>query len=426
MKRFIPLIVFVCALCLYAFSAGGTLFKQSSSPQYVYLAFSFLHGKLNLVKSYGSTYDLILFKGEWYVPGGLAPALLMMPLVALFGLGFSDIFFSVFLGAISVTLLYDLLGHLGLDKNFSPRIWLTTLFAAGTVFWWVTSLGFVWFNAQVVAVLFMILFVRETLIDKRPWLAGIWLAMAALARPTTLFAAAFYIVFIIFRDRSTRLILRKCLPFVAMLGTGGLIILAYNFLRFGGPFDFGYEFVQGNSELAAIIQKYGSFSLNYAPCNLYISIFGMPIITNKVFPGINQLCWYLASIKYNSPGHLIYFNPLGMSIFLTTPAFFYIFKARLREPLIMAAWAGIICIMAPLLMYYNTGFLQFGYRYILDVIVFVFIMLASVIKKVGRVEILAILTSVLVNFAGMTLMFSAYNQTTWIQMWGSLVSQIFH
>lgn len=197
MKRYTSLMVFGLAFLLYAISAGVTLIRQSSTPQYVYLAYSFLHGKLSLIEVPKSIYDLIFFRGHWYIPGAMAPALLLVPFVALGGLGVSDIFFGVVVGAINVALLYDLFGRLGLEENPSSQKWLTVLFAAGTVHWWVTSLGSVWFNAQVVAVLFMILFARETLIDKRPWLAGLWLGMAALSRPTTLFAAVFYFVFVV-------------------------------------------------------------------------------------------------------------------------------------------------------------------------------------------------------------------------------------
>jgi hypothetical protein len=205
-----------------------------------------------------------------------------------------------------------------------------------------------------------------------------------------------------------------------------LLMLVYNAMRFGTPFDFGYGFVQGNTALAAVYQKYGGVNIHYMPCNLYISMFGMPYIAGKPIPGTYELCWQLASLQYDSSGHLIYLNPIGMSIFLTTPAFFYIFKAHLNDPLVKAAWIGIVCVMVPLWMYYNTGFLQFGYRYILDVIVFLFILLAVSIKKVRWTEMAAILSSVLINFVGMTMMFSVNNQINWIQMWVSLIRGIFH
>ena len=99
----------------------------------------------------------------------------------------------------------------------------------------------------------MILFVREVLIDRRPWLAGLWLGMAALSRPTALFAAAFYLAYTVLRQRVWRASLRKLIPFAAVFGSALLVMLAYNMIRFGNPFDFGYAFVQGNQVLLSLI-----------------------------------------------------------------------------------------------------------------------------------------------------------------------------
>lgn len=190
-------VVLVLAVMLYGASAGLMVRKQSRTPQYVYLAYSFLHGKLNLIETPEATYDLILYHGLWYVPGAIMPAILMIPFVAIWGLGVSDVLFGVVIGSINILLLYDLLGKIILQKNTSRQNWLTLLFAAGTVHWWLSSVGSVWFNAQVLAVTFMILFVKSTVQDKHPWLAGIWLGLAAMSRPSTIFAVVFFFAFIV-------------------------------------------------------------------------------------------------------------------------------------------------------------------------------------------------------------------------------------
>jgi hypothetical protein len=111
-----------------------------------------------------------------------------MPFVSLWGVGVSDIPFGVVAGAINVVLMYDLLRLTGV--SLPARRWLAALFAAGTAHWYIAAIGSYWFNAHVVAVLFVTLYARETLGRAGDEWQG-RLALAGLARPTVLFAAPF-------------------------------------------------------------------------------------------------------------------------------------------------------------------------------------------------------------------------------------------
>jgi len=417
--------IFLAAFVLYASSAGAMLGTQSTTPQYVYLANSFLQGKTYLAELPNNTYDLIFYQNHWYVPGAMAPALLLLPFVAIFGLQTSDIMFGVIIGAINIVLMYDLLDHLAVATKHSTRNWLTLLFAAGTVNWWVSSLGTVWFNAQVVSVLFMTLFVRETLINKNSYLCGLWLGLSILSRPSTIFAATFYITFVVLTIENKKEIFRKLFPFFIMVGTMIVIMFLYNFLRFGSPFNFGYTYVQGDTELITAYSKYGGFNPIFMPCNIYISLLGLPNILGEPFPGTGQICWHLIRGQYAFSNLFPFINPLGMSIFLTTPMFIYIFKAKIKIPLVKAAWIGILSVMVPLWMYHNTGFIQFGYRYILDIIPILFVLLFWGVPKIGLAEKFFIIISVFVNFIGMLVMFQVSFGSNWFAMWVKLLVPLF-
>jgi len=345
LKRNIFLLVFIAALLFYGVSAGLKIREQSKTPQYVYLAYSFLQGKTNLLVLPKSTYDLIFFEEKWYVPGGITPALLLLPFVAFFGKTFSDVLFSVFTGALNVAIMYSLLGRL-VEKS-STRFWLTFLFAFGTVHWWLASVGSVWFNAQLVALLFMILFVRDA-IQNRPWLAGLWLGLALLSRPPTLFSALFYLLIILSQERAIQPILKKLIPFGLMLIGSVAIMLTYNQLRFGNPMDFGYGYVSGSNSLVRTFALSGGFNTQYMPCNIYVSLLGTPNIDLPLLPGVNEVCSYLEPINHDFGKLSKFFNPLGMSIFLTTPALLLIFRAKLRDDLVIPAWVGMIGILIPL------------------------------------------------------------------------------
>lgn len=410
-------LVLVLGLLFYSASVGVMLFKQTGMQQYVYLADAFLHGHLDLVNYNGSPYDLIHFDGKLYVPGALAPALLYLPFVAVFGFGVSDVLFSVVVAAFNTALVHDLLGRLGGDESSSKRAWLTVLFAAGTVHWWIASVGSVWFNAQVTAVLFTLLFVRETLIDKRPWLAGLWLGLAALSRPTLLFAAVFFLLYHFLRRETVRAWLLKSLPFAGTFGLALVVMLGYNFLRFGNPLDFGYGYVQGSKELTALYAKYGGFNTRYMPCNLYVSLAGLPNIPNNPLPSVNEMCPDL-----NTPRGFKrisdFFNPLGMSVFLTTPALLYVFRARLKgNPLTLSALAAAALVTLVVWTYHTPGYVQYGYRYLLDPLAFLLILLADGMRKVDKIAITLILASVFMNFIGLYIMFKDTFKISWFDMW---------
>ena len=102
--------VFFLAFVAYALSAQVWAHPTSLAPHYAYLAQSLLYGHVDLIQLPPTTYDLLHFNGHWFVAGSPMPSILMLPFVAIFGVGFSDVLFSIVLGAIDVALVYSLLG----------------------------------------------------------------------------------------------------------------------------------------------------------------------------------------------------------------------------------------------------------------------------------------------------------------------------
>lgn len=91
----------------------------------------------------------------------------------------------------------------------------------------------------------------------------------------------------------------------------------------------------------------------------------------------------------------------GMSIFLTTPALIYLFRRYPKAWWVIGAWTAILFNIVLLSMYHNTGAHQFGYRYILDLQVPLFAMLAVGMKeKIPWHFILLVVLSVVINLYG--------------------------
>ncbi len=90
-----------------------------------------------------------------------------------------------------------------------------------------------------------------------------------------------------------------------------------------------------------------------------------------------------------------------MSVLLTTPALIYLVRARKRSFLVAGAWTALGLLLIPLVTYYNTGSWQFGYRFSLDLMTPVLVLLAVAAgQRVDWAMRILILLGVAVNAWG--------------------------
>ena len=99
---------------------------------------------------------------------------------------------------------------------------------------------------------------------------------------------------------------------------------------------------------------------------------------------------------------------MGLGLFFTTPALLYIFRARLNG-MSMAALVSVAAIAIPIVTYRATGWSQFGYRFSLDALPLIAILVASGMgHRLNRLMIAVILLSCAVNLWG-TLAFHKFD-----------------
>ena len=121
---------------LFAMQAGP-IWQSSPFTYFNYLADAFLHGQFRLRLIPPQTHDLALYNGNYFLYWPPFSAILLIPIVALFGVHFSDILFTLLLAALNVGLVAKFLHQLS-DRGIAStgswyRILLTTFFAFGTV-----------------------------------------------------------------------------------------------------------------------------------------------------------------------------------------------------------------------------------------------------------------------------------------------------
>ena len=394
LERYLPIMgLFVLTYLLYQ----HLMIWAASSDRSIYsywnlLADAFLKGRIYLIDP-PQTIDLTLAQGKWYVPMPPLPAILMMPLAYFVGGENIDTrYFSIFFSSINVVIMYLIL------RQFSGRRWiglsstgillLVVLFAIGTPHLWVGIRGRAWFVSQITTVTFSGLSVFAALRKWSPWVVGVFLGMAVVSRPNAvmIWLFAFAIAMQIIKEEQgtvgfTQLVnwsIRSVVPVVAAIGC----LLIYNQVRFGNFLDFGYITINGNPVIVENAQKYGVFSLHFIPINLKVMFLNTPALD----PGGR---WPILP------------SSVGMSVFLTTPALIYLFHHYERQWWIIGAWLSVFLNFLLLVLYHNTGANQFGYRYILDAIVPVVVLLAVALgRKMPWHFLLFLLLSIGINIYG--------------------------
>src|SRR5204863_6290575 len=143
----VDLILFAVSLIAYAISSGGMLAHQSLAPHFVYQADAFLHGQLAIRGRPPNLNDWVFQDGRWYVSFPPFPAVLMMPFVALWGLDFNDVAFTIAFGALNVALFYRLLRRVQERPEWEHAAF-PLIYGFRTLAWCCALRGQAWFTAE--------------------------------------------------------------------------------------------------------------------------------------------------------------------------------------------------------------------------------------------------------------------------------------
>ena len=441
--------LFAIGLVVYGLFAWDRLGTQSEAPHFVYQADAWLNGSfevqpplpnddwavLETVKlDDGSQVigrrmvtkrafltlagdelpiQLVIGHVAWthHVSFPALPAIVMIPSALISGRAGNDVIPTVLLAALILPLTLLVLRRVA-EAGLSARtvrddLWLVATLAFGSVLFFSAVQGKVWYTAHVVGVVLALVYTWASIEARHPVIAGLALGAAALSRTSMAFMFPLFL-FEVWRMASKetaaevppsasaklnlaagRAAMRKAIipplvRFAIPVVAFAILGMAYNYVRFGSPTEFGHTFIALGDHRPVVqqtnIETWGLASYHYLSRNLAVAFTLLPDL-------LPRAPWIKIS------GH-------GLAIWFNTPVLLLVLWPRVKNPLHRPLWITTLLVALPSLLYMNSGWFQFGYRFALDYLVFLIVLLAIGGRPFGRVAKVLIVAGIVVNLFG--------------------------
>ena len=387
------LVVSTASAAIYFFSNP----KPGSYYDYTFrVAENLLHGSIGFTEKPPQWLnEFVPFEGLWYSVFPLGAVVTMLPFALLKTAGLITAMPSAFLAALTsgTSALFMLLIARSYEVDKTRAILMTLGVLFGTWTWTNVTFGGAWQLALAFALAGELGAIYFTLVDRRPWIAGAFFALAFGNRTEILLTAPIFLYWLRKKvgsqkpDReggSHRVVDGDALThvwasalFCAIPFVLGVATLVYNYVRFHSFTDFGYARILG--VLNEPWYNHGIFSPYYIPRQIWEMLF--------------KLWEFRPAYSLPMP------NPFSGSILISSPFLCFAFRTGHREKMIKyLAWAAVILICLVLWMHGNAGGWQFAYRYAIAILPFLFlIMLENAPKKISPLEWIAYIFSFVAN-----------------------------
>lgn len=353
---------------------------ETADRQFVWLAGSFLAGRLDLPRGPVDAYslmDVTVRGGAYYWPLGPLPAVVLAPLVALFGEAARlPAVLQLWLATAMAALSYALARRTG--ASAVDAAWMAVAFCAGSVAFGTLAMHGPWQVGHALVLALSLVALIEHRGKDRPEAIGALIGLALASRLTAVVMLAYFGFETLFRTESLKRRFARLLRMAAPVTLVLVLLGAYNAARFGSPFDNGY--VDSHLTVGALDERRerGLFSPENVSRNAWYYFLALP------------------SVKDGRPT----VDHEGMSFFAVSPIFLLAFLPpsgdRRRWLAGMLAFVAALVIFLP---YYTTGFRQFGPRYLNDVLPALYLLLLGrfAVRAPGRGTKIVIAVSAVVN-----------------------------
>ncbi len=398
-RRRLALLIVLVTWAACALTCRKEIFlTHTAQNHFALLAEGWLAGRLDLggpPPDYAGNNDFAIYAGRHWISFPPFPAVLIAPLVWLSGgaAHVRDGLFFMALAPLAPVILFGAMLRLrdaGLTKHSArSSAMLALVLPLGTVFWFSSVQGTVWFAAHVVGTALAAIYAWASVEARHPIVAGFALALGFATRTPLLFAVPFFVAEAVRvsgprTDPIAHLLAaaRRVGTFLAPVMLVGVLLMIYNNARFGNPFEFGHRHL--DVVWRTRIEKWGLFSVHYVGKNLGVMFGGLPFFGHGRTP--------------------IGVGPHGLALWVTSPFLAWLLFPRIQSKRVrrvfFALLTTVVCVALPSVLYHNTGWVQFGYRFSNDWMVFAILMLALARPKLGIGLWIAVGFAVLVNVFG--------------------------
>jgi hypothetical protein len=353
----LPLAVGLTALAVLLLAVQNL--TVDSLQQYSRLAGAFLDGRLDLGPGLERIDEPSQYRGRDYLPLGPAPAVLLVPCVAAaraLGASFLQgwLGFPLALGACWVA--FALARRLGFPRE--DAFLLALAFGLASPFVGVAALPISNYFAHVVASGCLLLALHEFFGRRRFGWIGVCLGVALGSRLSAGLGTAFFLGAIALDANPLARKARSALALLAPVAAVGALLLLYNAARFDDPFQTGYALQQVPDPVQLRARSFGLTSPVHVPGNLYYALLRLP---EPVFAEGTRSVMVFPWLRP---------DPWGMSLLVTSP--WLLALLRLPRPgVVPRLLLGTSALVAGGLAFtWSMGYAQFGYRFALDFLPF--------------------------------------------------------
>ncbi len=426
-------------------AVGAVYYFSNPKPQHYYdytfrVADNILNGAIAFKQPQPSWLnEFVPFEGNFYSVFPLGGVITMMPFAFFKSIGAIKEMPAAFISALSASVicLFLLLISKRYEIDWEKRILLALGVLFGTWMWTNETFGGAWQLALGFAMIGELGAIYFTVYDKRPFLAGLFFALAFGNRTEILLTAPIFMYLLLretrlqitdyklpisesktenFNEKFSKLkkkkgksaetkterkesifrqfkfeifnlkseiknnpnsIIRQFAAFCTVPFVLGVLTLIYNYVRFHSFTDFGYARIPG--VLDEPWYNHGIFSVWYIPGQAWEMLLKL-WETRTRFPFLQP-------------------NGFSSSILFSSPFLFLLLRNGSRDKILKyVSWLAIIILTFLLWMHGNSGGWQFGYRYAMVLLPWVFvILLENSPKKITIPEMIFFTISFLLN-----------------------------
>lgn len=340
--------------------------RVRSEQQFAFLAQSFLHGNLGFEAMPGwGLGDTSPSNGHYYWPLGPFSAVVLMPFELVAG-AFGVFFYQGYLQPLLVVAVLVIVYCISRITGYGVEdaAYLAFGFGFATAFLGVAVWPWSWYFSQVITCLLLFAAIAEMTTRRRPWLLGILFGLVLATRVTAVVGVFWSAAGVLFARDPWR---KKFVSLIAMglpIVAAAALLMVYNHARFGNPLDPGYaEQIIPLTSPEGQNRAVGIFNVHHIPRNLYTLVLEPPRPVRR------------SDVSFVLTFPYVVDNQGGMAFWVTSPCLLYLLGLRYRDGTSRLLLLTSLLIAVPLLMSYAPGGRQFGYRYSLDFLPFLYYLL---------------------------------------------------